>query len=408
MASGTCRLERTGGETMRSCRDRSKRGLVRCNRQLARRLALRVLAVTLLAVCPMLVGGGPGPGGFGSVGPSGGFLGEARASDAVGRTYGDTDGDVVLDGSVAPGWPFRGVLNYVSHRVMGESVSGRSSWHYWSADTGEWDRDFLQYWDVESETLYEVPMGPTIPGCAGTPLVYDGYVEFHSFNSNSYLNWTVLRVPWGDDAYPHLVRTETVSQPYGGFGPFLDGDLHLSYSGDRLRVATAAGEAFYFTSSSDAYPSGTNQTGSGETGLFLSDAGPENADSADEGMWDPIAEFDGSDGRHYGFSVIHAEPACVAEDSFIVAGDTGEVVACGWRYGGGPRLTEPEGSQPRSGVLALPQATVGIDCDKPPDLRDLAAPDGTAGLTPETARPRAIDGRTAASEVSTGGFAEEL
>ena len=172
-------------------------------------------------------------------------------------------------------------------------------------------------------------MGPTIPGCAGTPLVYDGYVEFHSFNSNSYLNWTVLRVPWGDDAYPHLVRTETVSQPYGGFGPFLDGDLHLSYSGDRLRVATAAGEAFYFTSSSDAYPSGTNQTGSGETGLFLSDAGPENADSADEGMWDPIAEFDGSDGRHYGFSVIHAEPACVAEDSFIVAGDTGEVVACG-------------------------------------------------------------------------------
>ena len=191
-------------------------------------------------------------------------------------------------------------------------------------------------------------------------------------------------------------------------GPFLDGDLQLSYSGDRLRVATAAGEAFYVTSSSDAYASGTNQSGSGDTGLFLSDAGPDSANSADEGMWDPIAEFDGSDGRHYGLSVIYAEPACVAEDSYIVAGDTGDVVACGWRYGGGPRLTEPEGSQQRSGVLALPQATVGIDCDKPLDLRDLATPDRTAALAPEPAGPRAIDGGTSASEVSTSGLAEEL
>ena len=221
MASGTCRLARTGGETMRSCCDRSGRELVRRGQRLAHRLALRMLVVAVLAVCATLAGGGSGPSGFGLGVPLGGSLGEAGAAGAVGSVSGGVDVDVDSDSAAAPRWPFRGVLNYVSHPVVDEGVLGRSSWHSWSADTGEWDRDFLQYWDVESETLHEVPMGPTISGCSGTPLVYDGYVEFHTFNSNSYLNWTILRVPWGDDAYPHLMRTETVSQPHGGFGAVL-------------------------------------------------------------------------------------------------------------------------------------------------------------------------------------------
>lgn len=335
---------------------------------------LRVLTVAALTMLPMLAGGVPGPDGFGLTGLSGGSRGEAGASHAVERVNGRVDG-VVAGGSPAPRPPFRGVLNYVSRRVVGGGVTGRASWHYWDAGTGEWGRDFLQYWDVESETLYEVPMGPTIAGCAGTPLSYDGYVEF------DILNWsgsqTILRVPWGDDAYPHLVSTEARYQPYGGSGPFMGGRLHLSYTDDRLRVATPAGEAFYATRSD------TDPSTPPVTGLFHSDAGTADAGSADEGMWSPVAEFDGSDGRHYGISVIYAEPACTAEDSYIVAADTGEVVACGWRYGGGPRLTEPEGSQRRSEVLAVPQATTDMDCEDPLDLRDLVVPDGSA--TPELA-----------------------
>jgi len=68
-----------------------------------------------------------------------------------------------------------------------------------------------------------------------------------------------------------------------------------------------------------------------------------------------------------------------------VAADTGEVVACGWRHGGGPRLTEPEGSQRRSEVLALPQATADMDCEAPLDLRDLAVPDRSATAEPPLA-----------------------
>jgi len=337
---------------------------------------LKVLAVALSVMLPVLAGGVSGPDGFGLAGLSNGSLGEAGAShraEWVNRTV----GSVVTGGSPAPGGPFRGVLNYVSRRVAGEGITGRSSWHHWNAGTGEWDRDFLQYWDVESGTLYEVPMGPTIAGCAGTPLSYGSYVEF------DVLNWsgsqTILRVPWGDDAYPHLVSTEAGYQPYGGSGPFMGGLLHLSHSGDRLRVATPSGEAFYATRS-DADPSTPPVTG-----LFRSDAGTADAGSADESMWSPVAEFDGSDGRHYGISVIYAEPACTAEDSYIVAADTGEVVACGWRHGGGPRLTEPEGSQRRSEVLALPQATADMDCEAPLDLRDLAVPDRSATAEPPLA-----------------------
>ena len=289
------------------------------------------------------------------------------------------------------------MLNYVSHRVADVGVIGRPSWHYWNAETGAWDRDFLQYWDVESETLQEVPMGPTIAGCAGTPLAYDGYVEFYTFNWNG--SQTILRVPWGDDAYPHLVSTEAAQQPYGGFGPYMGGDLHLSYSADRLRVATGAGEAFYATSS-DVDPSAP-----AVTGLIHSDAGTGDVGSADERMWSPVAEFDGSDGRHYGLSVIHAEPACVAEDSYIVASNTGEVVACGRRNGGGPRLTGYEGSQQRA-ILALPQATVGIDCEEPLDLRDLVGLNGAAA--PDTPSVRANDGGADESHGSAGGLAETL
>ena len=367
----------------------------------------KVLVVAVLAVCLMVVGGGLGANGLGLDGELSGSVSESGVPNVVGAGSEGVGDDVVHERSLAPEWPFRGVVNYVSRRVVNEGVLGHPGWYYWSADTGEWDRDFLQFWDVESARLYEVPMSPTLAGCYSLPLIHDDYVELQGYSMVSSSGFTVLRVPWGDDAYPHLVTTETVSNPYGGFGPFLDGDLELSYSGDRLRVATAAGEAFYATWWSDAYPPDAPRAGSGDRGLFVSDAGSGEALSAEEEMWAPVAGFDGSDGRHYGLSVVYSEPACVAEDSYVVAGDTGEVVACGSRYGGGPRLFEPEGSRQWRRVLALPQSTVGMDCDKPLDLRVLAARHGAAELTLEEAVRTGATGGDASELVgSTGGLRE--
>ena len=379
----------------------SERGLARWIRRFARRCSSRVLVAAVLAVCPMVVGGGLGANGSGSAGLSVGHVGESGASGVVWSGHERLDGDAVHDRSVAPEWPFRGVVNYVSRRVVSDDASGDLGWRYWSADTGEWDRDFLQFWDVESGRLHEVPMGRTLPACYTFPLVYDDYVELQTWED------VVFRVPWGDDAYPHLVTTETVSDPYGGHGPFLDGDLELSYSDERLRVATAAGEAFYATWWSDAYPLDAPRAGSGDKGLFVSDADSGEAmHPEDEMHWASVAEFDGSDGRHYGLSVNRAEPACWAEDSYIVAGDTGEVVACGSRYGGGPRLFEPEGSRQRPRVLALPQSTVGMDCDEPLDLRVLAARHGAAESTLGAARTEATDEDALELVGSAGGLRE--
>ena len=170
------------------------------------------------------------------------------------------------------------------------------------------------------------------------------------------LNWwgagggsdVILRVPWGDEAYPYFAWSEDVPRWY--FKQTRDVGVEVSTVAEGFRVATAAGEAYY------RRPTGGKQrlarTG-GSLEEHLEAVGLEPGEDYEYG-WHYRVYLDGTDGFHYGFRLVYPEPNCPWEESFIVAGDTGEVVACGAARGG-VLLMLPEGASPVVERFALPR-----------------------------------------------------
>ena len=332
------------------------------------RMVVSMIVAGLVMLVPSIFGV-YADGGHDVVRDVSGRIASAGAGSLQGRRLGD-------DVSV-PERPFRGIVNYVSRRVAERPAfgpgfrNGRSwydgqghSWFYWDADTGEWQGDFLQFWNAETGEFSEVLLGPSM-ACPGDIGFVDGHVRFWTVGMGGELLTYV--VPWGEDAYPYLLPpdSETRFHPHSGPGPFLDGDLELVYEPGGLRAALNGQEAFYST----LYDSHRD----GYYGLVLRDSVEIDESPGEEFRhWAPVVAFDGTDGRRWGFRLIHSEPACVDQETYIVDGDTGEVVACGHRSGGGARLVNHTQPQAPVGDFALPRSTSPGDCDEPLDLRDIA------------------------------------
>ena len=217
---------------------------------------------------------------------------------------------------VAPVWPFRGVVNGGG--------------------------DVLEYWDAETGALSEVRLGNQ-PGCPSPVVGNEDYVELESWSGGGGRD-VILRVPWGDEAYPYFALSEDVPRRF--FKQSRDVGVDVSTVLGGFRVVTAAGEAYYRISD-DWEPRLVR------TGGSLEEHAAAVGDGIDPG-WEPFFYFDGTDGYHYGFRAVHPEPNCQQEEGFIVAGDTGEVVVCGWMRGGA-LLVLPQGAPRVVERFALPQ-----------------------------------------------------
>ena len=244
---------------------------------------------------------------------------------------------------VAPTWPFRGVVNF--------------------------GRDALEYWDAETGALSEVRLGDP-KGCPSPVVGNEDYVEMDWWAAGGGRE-VILRVPWGDEAYPSLVLSEDVQRRW--FKQTRDFGVEVSVVAEGFRVGTAEGEAYYRIS--DDWEPRLVRTGSSlEEHLQVVEPG----DDYDFG-WHYRVHLDGTDGFHYGFRAVHPEPNCQQEEGFIVAGDTGEVVACGWMRGGA-LLMLPQGAQRVVERFALPQPggchrSEGWDFN----LEGLSLPSGSGG-----------------------------
>lgn len=231
---------------------------------------------------------------------------------------------------VAPMWPFRGVVHYGG--------------------------DVLEYWDAENGGLSAVRLGGR-HGCPNPLAGNEDYVEVAWWDPGSPAI-AIMRVPWGDEAYPYFAWSEDVPKWY--FKQTRDLGVEVSVVPKGFRVATVEGEAYYRRSGDHASPRLLRTGGSLGEHLEAVDVDP---DEDYKYFWHYYVDDDGTDGFHYGFRLVHPEPNCQWEEGFIVAGDTGEVVACGLERGG-VLLVLPEGSRPVLEGFALPRWT---DCDPSED-----------------------------------------
>lgn len=243
---------------------------------------------------------------------------------AAGSAGADSEGVVPV--GAAPVWPFRGVVNSVGN--------------------------LLEYRDAETGAVSGVRLGG-FQGCQGQVANNEDYVEVASWSPGG-VGGAILRVPWGDEAYPYFAPSEDVPLRY--FGRARDVGVEVSTVPEGFRVATAEGEAYY-RRSDDV---GLRLVRTGDSLEEHLEAVGVDPDEDYEYWWHYYVELDGTDGYHYGFWLVHPEPNCPFEEGFIVAGDTGEVVACGsgqW----GALLVLPEGEPRVVGRFALPRS--GGDCD---------------------------------------------
>ena len=229
----------------------------------------------------------------------------------------------------APEWPFRGVVNHGG--------------------------DVLEYWDAETGTLSGVRLGGP-QGCPSPVVGNEDYVELAWWSLGGGRD-VILRVPWGDEAYPYFAKSQDVPRRYLRQARELGVEVSVVAAG--FRVTTAGGEAYY--DRADEGGLRLLRTG-GSLEEHLEASGVESDEDFEFG-WHYVVGLDGTDGFHYGFRLVHPEPNCQREEGFIVAGDTGEVVACGLGRGGA-WLVLPEGAPRVVERFALPRWG---DCDRSED-----------------------------------------
>ena len=308
----------------------------------------------------------------------------AGSSGGGGVGWGGSRGSVPGEG-LAPSWPFRGMVDF------GTSEDGRA---------------VLRYWDVGAGRVHDVNLGggrQREPCWDGTPFATEEFVQARVYDGDPYRSFGVpyrlIRVPWGDEAYPVLARSEFVLvglAPAEGFDVSFVEDVHR---GSVLRVVTPHGEAYYdlaleFISAEAIHGDPTpeemeiiEQSSECDSlltiGIRLDLSGPPSDvvdysefSSQDHPRFDmynswlknaPFARFDGTDGYHYGFTIFvpspEAGPGSSDSWSFVFAGGTGEVVACRRAYNvAGALLVRPEGWPDLVDRFALPGSFNGSEC----------------------------------------------
>ena len=314
---------------------------------------------------------------------------EVRAGSSGGGGVGWGSRGSVPGEGLAPSWPFRGMVDF------GTSEDGRA---------------VLRYWDVGAGGVHDVNLGggpPREPCWFRTPFATEEFVQARVYDGDPYRTFGVpyrlIRVPWGDEAYPVLARSEFVLvglAPAEGFDVSFVEDVHR---GSVLRVVTPHGEAYYdlaleflgqelfnrddltpeemeiIEKSSECVELGPDST----IGIWLELSGPpfdvvdySEFSSQDHPRFDmynswlksaPRARFDGTDGYHYGFTILvpspEAGPGSLDSWSFVFAGDTGEIVACRRAYNvAGALLVRPEGWPDLVDRFVLPGSFNGSEC----------------------------------------------
>ena len=299
----------------------------------------------------------------------------AGSSDGGGGVRSGGSGDSVPGGGLAPSWPFRGMVDF------GRSEDGRA---------------VLRYWDVEAGRVHDVNVGG---GLQGEPCWDDapfGTEEFVQARFHDGAGRRLIRVPWGDEAYPILVRSEFVLTglaPAEGFGASFVEDVHR---GSVLRVVTPHGEAYYdlgleFFDYYDLAPEDRREHNSecvllgpdSTAGIrlelsgtpsdvvdyseFASQDHPRFSEYLEWARAAPRARFDGTDGYHYGVTILvpywESGPGSSDSWSFVFAGDTGEVVACRRAFNiAGVLLVRPEGWPDLVDRFVLPGSFNGSGC----------------------------------------------
>ena len=262
--------------------------------------------------------------------------------------------DAVVDGSdgaqgestevsrQAPEWPFRGIVQYWVSKNSGHNV--------------------LRYWSTETGEINEVRLGP-LTWCNTYPDVSQRSVAVGSWGGPFLVSYSI---PWGDEAYPVLFNAPRESV-HSGETPepgvdrtFLEGTLDLSREQGVIHLAAPSQGAYY-----DHDPQVPGHLVSvDEPEVEETDGSGEGRDEDD--MYGPWFGLIGTDGFYYAIGIYWNEPACPGDEGFLVAGDTGEVVACGYTIGpalGGVRFVLPEGSPRLLEEFALPDTETSRPCE---------------------------------------------
>ena len=316
---------------------------------------IRGRAVSLALAVVLAALGGVGTGLGSAVASSGSGLAAQRGgADVAPAGFGLAESSSAQDAAAgvgpAPEWPFRGI---VAHRVL----NGANVLEYWDSSTGEVNRVRLGPVDEVDGCLWPI-------GASAESVRLEARGTFH---------FVRYGVPWGDEAYPLFVGLENGSASSGVLGADLEGRLEVSSVRGLAHVVTPGREAYYL-------PAGNILEG---VGLELSAAPTDALSSTDalseeelwERQWEAELGLIGSDGFYYGIGAVAQEPRCAGSKGFVVAGDTGEVVACTSGYGAplrGAAFVLPEGSKDVLGEFALPQPVAVGECE-PFELEALGA-----------------------------------
>lgn len=255
-------------------------------------------------------------------------------------------GDVqaAADTGTAPEWPFVGIVALRSDLLRDPAR----------------ERSALVYWDSETGALSEVVLNQGSWGtyCPGEFSANRHRVHYRWYaHSGNHLEFVV---PWGDDAYPILYSEHFVDfhMPAEGShqGGSAAGRLDVAMRYGVLRVDNSQETAYYWL----PYDSYTQGHGLAQVDSEEGERAFETEPDDEELIWGTSSWELGAAGFYYGFEVQYAEPACQAEDWYIVDGRTGELVACFHSYGGpSPVFVGPSALS----KLELPEPFADQQCD---------------------------------------------
>ena len=231
---------------------------------------------------------------------------------------------------------------------------------YWASKaTGH---NVLRYWSTGTGEINEVRLGP-LTWCNTYPGVSQGSVAVGSWGGPFNVGYSI---PWGDEAYPVLfsapgdsMHTGETPEP-GVDKTFLEGKLDLSREQGVIHLATPSQSAHY--AHDEQVPGHLVAVDEPE----VEETGGSGEERDEDDMYGPGFGLIGTDGFYYALGIYWPEPACPGDEGFLVAGDTGEVVACGYTIGpalGGLAFVLPEGSPRLLEEFALPDAETSRSCE---------------------------------------------
>ena len=274
----------------------------------------------------------------------------ASSDTTRGQVSGEAD-DPVSPSSASPAWPFAGVVG-----LNAGFEDGHFEVNYWHVETGEvttlessWNRG--RYALCPPNRLYAGTEGVV----AEAGLLTLGKIPLpdgRGFDED-YAD-IVLLVPWSDSAYPSYVVPGYSKAEHkrlldqGGFGMGMfsidrwNSEFEL-WQAERFQLHLGDRERIYSVQEFDL-PDGVDDerlywpylsvvSGEDEVIERLEGLGAlrflENP-----GFFGAGPRVVGTDGRHYLIQWTFGEPACPDVWVFVVDGPSGEIAACGSRYGG--------------------------------------------------------------------------